>query len=355
MSNLTINNAIGGLSRGSTINVTAAQGVLATDTDPFGSSLAVSAVSTNSQTTSISGGSATLQGAYGTLTMHADGSYSYASLTNLSLPADGILQDSFAFSVADGLGNTGQAALTITITQVGVTYIAAAAGQTINLGNSATVVDASLGNVTVNGGNANYVVIGGANDKITLGNGNDWILGGANETITVGNGNDVISVGANSSVKAGNGTDSITAGANSTVIAGNGNDTITVGDGSSVKAGNGADTITAGSNATITAGNGADTITAGAGSTVTQKGSLVATITSIVAAGAGITNGNGDLNAGKTVALTVNFDKSVVVNTSGGSPVLLLNDGGTATYSGGSGTAALVFTYTVAAGQKTTH
>src|ERR1700691_2526518 len=114
MSSLAINNAIGGLSEGSTINVTAAKGVLATDTDPFGYSLAVSAVSANSQTTNVSGGSATLQGAYGTLTMHADGSYSYVALSNLSLPADGVLQDTFSFSVTDGHGNTGQAALTIT-------------------------------------------------------------------------------------------------------------------------------------------------------------------------------------------------------------------------------------------------
>ena len=37
----------------------------------------------------------------------------------------------------------------------------------------------------------------------------------------------------------------------------------------------------------------------------------------------------------------------------GGTPTLTLNDGGTATYTGGSGTSALTFTYTVAAGQNT--
>jgi hypothetical protein len=72
-----------------------------------------------------------------------------------------------------------------------------------------------------------------------------------------------------------------------------------------------------------------------------------------VTSGPGITNGNGDLNAGKVVTLTVNFSSAVTVNITGGSPTLALNDGGTAVYSGGSGSAALTFSYTVAAGQNT--
>jgi hypothetical protein len=77
------------------------------------------------------------------------------------------------------------------------------------------------------------------------------------------------------------------------------------------------------------------------------------TISSIVPSGTGITNGTGDLNAGKVVTLTVNFSAAVTVNTSGGMPTLTLNDGGTATYTGGSGSTALTFSYTVAAGQNT--
>ena len=41
------------------------------------------------------------------------------------------------------------------------------------------------------------------------------------------------------------------------------------------------------------------------------------------------------------------------MTVSGGTPTLTLNDGGTATYSGGSGTSALTFSYTVGAGQNT--
>ncbi len=77
------------------------------------------------------------------------------------------------------------------------------------------------------------------------------------------------------------------------------------------------------------------------------------TIASIAASGTGITNGSGDLNAGKVLALTVNFSATVTVNTSGGMPTLVLNDGGTASYTGGSGSTALTFSYTVAAGQNT--
>src|SRR3974390_348051 len=47
------------------------------------------------------------------------------------------------------------------------------------------------------------------------------------------------------------------------------------------------------------------------------------------------------------------MNEGIAVNETGGSPTLSLNDGGTATYVGGSGTNALTFSYTVAAGPKT--
>ncbi len=70
----------------------------------------------------------------------------------------------------------------------------------------------------------------------------------------------------------------------------------------------------------------------------------------MAATGTGITSGTGDLNAGHVVTLTVNLSEAVTV--AGGTPTLTLNDGGTATYVSGSGTSALTFTYTVAAGQN---
>jgi hypothetical protein len=62
---------------------------------------------------------------------------------------------------------------------------------------------------------------------------------------------------------------------------------------------------------------------------------------------------NGDLDAGKSVTLTVTFSEAVTVNSSAGSPTLNLNDGGKATYGGGSGANSLTFTYVVAGGQNT--
>ena len=75
------------------------------------------------------------------------------------------------------------------------------------------------------------------------------------------------------------------------------------------------------------------------------------TVSSVATSGTGITAGNGDLNAGDTVTLTVNLSEAVTVT--GGTPTLTLNDGGIATYSGGTGSTTLTFSYTVAAGQNT--
>src|SRR5258708_3896764 len=49
---------------------------------------------------------------------------------------------------------------------------------------------------------------------------------------------------------------------------------------------------------------------------------------------------------GNTITLTLNLSEAVTVT---GTPTLTLNDGGTATYTGGSGTNALTFSYTVGA------
>ena len=88
---------------------------------------------------------------------------------------------------------------------------------------------------------------------------------------------------------------------------------------------------------------------------LTQTGPQIdttkATVASVVASGAGITAGTGDLPAGSVVTLTVNLSEAVTV--AGGKPTLALNDGGTATYTSGSGTNALTFSYTVGAGQNT--
>ena len=87
---------------------------------------------------------------------------------------------------------------------------------------------------------------------------------------------------------------------------------------------------------------------------VTQTGPQIDTatpaVTSVVASGTGITAGSGDLASGSVVKLTVDLSEAVTV--AGGTPTLTLNNGGTASYSSGSGTNALTFTYTVAPGQN---
>jgi hypothetical protein len=74
---------------------------------------------------------------------------------------------------------------------------------------------------------------------------------------------------------------------------------------------------------------------------------------SVAVSGPDITDGSGDLNAGHVVTLTLNMNEDINVDTTGGTPTLSLNDGGVATYSGGGGTKALTFAYTVANGDNT--
>ena len=102
-----------------------------------------------------------------------------------------------------------------------------------------------------------------------------------------------------------------------------------------------------------TAGNALNQSIVGIIQTGPQVDTMTPTVASVLASGSGITAGTGDLKAGNVVTLTVNLTESVTVDTTGGSPTLSLNDGGAATYTGGSGTNALTFNYTVAVGQNT--
>ena len=104
--------------------------------------------------------------------------------------------------------------------------------------------------------------------------------------------------------------------------------------------------VIAGSGISVTGGSAVPT-----GGTSTPTGDTVSpTIVSIAASGSGVTGGTGNLNAGDVVSLAVTFSEAVAV--SGGTPILVLNDGGTATYSSGSGSTTLVFSHTVQSGQN---
>jgi hypothetical protein len=73
-----------------------------------------------------------------------------------------------------------------------------------------------------------------------------------------------------------------------------------------------------------------------------------ATVTSVTSS-----TSNGSYRAGQTVAIQVIFDQVVYVTTSGGTPTLTLETGASdavVSYSGGSGTTTIDFSYTVASG-----
>ncbi len=74
------------------------------------------------------------------------------------------------------------------------------------------------------------------------------------------------------------------------------------------------------------------------------------TVTAVTTSGPQITAGAGDLTVNAVVTFTVTMSEAVTVT--GGPPTMTLNDGGTATYASGSGSSALVFTYTVLGGQN---
>ncbi|MDD2180729.1 DUF4347 domain-containing protein [Acidovorax sp. D2M1] len=61
---------------------------------------------------------------------------------------------------------------------------------------------------------------------------------------------------------------------------------------------------------------------------------------------------DGAYAVGSTVTITADFSTAVDVDTTGGIPTLALDGGGSATYSGGSGSSTLTFLYTVGAGQN---
>ena len=76
----------------------------------------------------------------------------------------------------------------------------------------------------------------------------------------------------------------------------------------------------------------------------TPTGAAPPTVSSVVE-----TAPSGSVTTARTATMTLNMSTVVVV--AGGTPTLYLDDGGTATYTGGSGTSALTFSYAVAAGQ----
>ncbi|MFI5460269.1 MAG: hypothetical protein ACHRXM_33040, partial [Isosphaerales bacterium] len=80
-----------------------------------------------------------------------------------------------------------------------------------------------------------------------------------------------------------------------------------------------------------------------------NKSIVIATSSTALVTGVSSTTAAGAYGIGSSITITVSFNNSVAVT---GTPQLALNSGGTASYSSGSGTSTLAFTYIIAAGQS---
>ena len=139
---------------GATISQGAAAGVLSNDTSIASGLLTVTGVSG-------AGGSAVagtaLTGAFGTLTLNADGSYTYVQDRNA--PASGHPADQFTYTVNDGFG-VGSATLTITLDHAPVVPDVA---QAVPLGDAAVAGNLPFGSfVDPDGDGIGYVAVNGA-------------------------------------------------------------------------------------------------------------------------------------------------------------------------------------------------
>ncbi len=108
---------------GELLDVTAANGVLSNDTlgadDAVVTGVAIATADNSAADDVIATGvGSTIQGAYGELTLNADGSYTYQAYPNVTIHADAT--DSFAYTITDGDGDTSTATLTITLTDSGL-------------------------------------------------------------------------------------------------------------------------------------------------------------------------------------------------------------------------------------------
>jgi VCBS repeat-containing protein len=106
-----------GVNVGASVTADAAHGVLANDTDPIpGDTLQVSAVNGQSVDHTI-----VVAGTYGSLTLNADGSYTYVTSSTAVLPASGIGQDVFTYTASTAVGGTASSTLTVDVTAAGLT------------------------------------------------------------------------------------------------------------------------------------------------------------------------------------------------------------------------------------------
>jgi VCBS repeat-containing protein len=160
-----------GVQKNSSVSVDAAHGVLSNDNDvDLHDSLNVGAVNG-----AASGVGHSVAGAYGSLTMNADGSYRYVANTSPgALPAKGAAQDIFTYTANDGHGGTTVETLTVTVYNNGSSY---QQGSAAGGANGSQVLDAGLGSHALVAGNGSDILIAGwGSTTMTGGKGPDTFV-----------------------------------------------------------------------------------------------------------------------------------------------------------------------------------
>ncbi|MGY4329402.1 VCBS repeat-containing protein [Bradyrhizobium sp. LB7.2] len=157
------------VAKGTTISVSTSKGVLANDSDSDHDHLTVGAV--NGSATNVGH---SVKGDYGTLTLNADGSYSYAA-TAEALPSQIFAQDTFNYTNVDGHGGSDTSTLTFAVFAPSFSY-QAGSNNILWGGNGKNVLDGSAGHDLLYGGNGPDVLIGGKGDILAGGKGPDQFV-----------------------------------------------------------------------------------------------------------------------------------------------------------------------------------
>jgi VCBS repeat-containing protein len=115
-----------------------------------------------------------VQGAFGTLTLNADGGYSYAE-TAKALPSQTVAQDTFTYTAVDGHGGSATSTLTFAAFDSSASY-QVGSNMTLSGGNGKGVLDGFAGHDLLLGGNGADVLIGGNGDTLSGGKGPDQFV-----------------------------------------------------------------------------------------------------------------------------------------------------------------------------------
>jgi VCBS repeat-containing protein len=141
-----------------TVTADAAHGVLANDTDSNPADhLTVSAVD------GLAAVDQPVAGAYGSLTVHADGSYAYSANNS----ASGVVFDNFTYTASNGHSAPSVSTLTVEVVGANQNFVFVPSGGSAAGGYQDTVLDGSAGNATLTAAttfNAYQILIGGPGD-----------------------------------------------------------------------------------------------------------------------------------------------------------------------------------------------